>query len=314
MYARSDDAAHWRDPRLMPGNPRRSFHFVPGGQEKMFSKALASNADVLILDLEDAVSVDRKDEARQEVASWLGSADFGSKLSVVRVNPLNSPWGKADLDAIVAVAPHALLLPKVSSATDVNAVARQITRHENSHSIKEGSIELLLVATETPGAVLNLRSLTSCPRVRGMTWGAEDLSAAIGASRSRSDTGDYLPLFEYARHQTLLTCASAGIQPIDTVWVDIKDTAGLLRECRQAHQMGFTGKVTIHPNQVDAVNEAFTPTESDVEYAAALLTAADSAASEGRGAFAFRGEMIDAPHITRAQATLARADATGAKP
>ncbi len=280
----------------------------------MFAKALVSNADALILDLEDAVSEDQKDDARSEVVSWLRDADFSSKLRIVRINPLNTPWGRTDLQAIMASPPHAVLLPKASSIMDVNAVARQLTRLENSHGIDEGSVELLLVATETPDAVLNLRSLTDCPRVRGMTWGAEDLSAAIGASRSRASDGEYLPLFELARQQTLLNCVAAGIQPIDTVWVDIKNTAGLKHECQQARWMGFTGKVTIHPNQIDIVNEAFTPSESDVEYAQALLAAADAATAEGRGAFAFRGEMIDAPHLTRARSTLTRANISGAKP
>ncbi|MCR9277836.1 MAG: CoA ester lyase [Pseudomonadaceae bacterium] len=298
----------------MLANPRRSFHFVPGGQQKMFAKALASNADALILDLEDAVSVDRKASARREVAAWLGDTDFGGKLSIVRINPLNTPWGRADVETVIEASPQAILLPKVSCIADVNAAARLITRHEQGNGIAEGDVELLLVATETPEAVLNIQSLTTCPRVTGMTWGAEDLSAAIGAPRSRTDSGEYLPVFELARQQTLLACAAAAIQPIDTVWVDIKDTAGLAGECQRARWTGFTGKVTIHPNQIDIVNDAFTPSESELEYATALLAKAEAAASEGRGAFAFRGDMIDAPHITRARATLARANITGTTP
>ena len=290
---------------------RRSLHFVPGGNERMLAKALASNADALILDLEDALAIDRKDSGRAEVARWLQDADFGGKQRIVRVNPRTTPWGEADLEAIVPLAPDALLIPKVNHLDELTDLDQRIEALSGS-APQENAIELVLVATETPQGALNIATFPSCARVGGLTWGAEDLSAALGGTRNRDESGQYLDTYRYCRVQTLLSAVAGNVQPIDGVYTDFRDGEGLARECSEARWMGFTGKITIHPNQIDIVNEAFTPTAEEISDAEALLAAKADAEAAGQGAFAFRGEMIDAPHISRAEKLLARAAACGA--
>lgn len=304
MHPRRDDDAAAHMSRL-----RRSMHFVPGANEKMLGKSLATHADSLVLDLEDAVTPDRKDEARDIVAGWLGSVDFGRQERTVRMNPFDTPWGRKDIEVTMRHAPDAYVVPKVSTLAELEAIDTEIRRWEAEYGHPEGGVGLILVSTETPLGALNLPTFTQCGRVIGLSWGAEDLSSAIGAIRNRDAQGNYLPVFAHCRNMTLL-CATAGdVQPIDTVFVDFKDQAGLERECREAAWMGFTGKITIHPNQIEPVNAAFTPSTDDVQRAERLVEAFAEAEAEGRMAFAFEGEMVDVPHLTRAQRLLARARA-----
>jgi citrate lyase subunit beta/citryl-CoA lyase len=169
-----------------------------------------------------------------------------------------------------------------------------------------------VIATETPQAVQNLASLPHAPRVTALTWGAEDLSAALGARRNRGDDGRYLPVFEHCRFATLLAAAAAGVAPLDGVFVDFRDSEGLAGECRDAADMGFTGKMTIHPGQVEIVNAAFTPSPGAVADARELMEAFEANAREGRMAFSFRGEMVDVPHLERARRIVATAEAIAA--
>ena len=286
---------------------RRSLHFVPGGNERMLTKALGTRADSLILDLEDAVTPERKDEARRVVASWLSEADFGTKERTVRMNPLDTPWGHADLEATMATPPDAYVVPKPDTLEELNAIDTELSRLERLHGHPDRGIGLILIAAETPLGALNVPNLPKCPRVQAMSWGAEDLSATLGVPANRDDMGNYLPVYQHCRVITLLSAAAGGVQPIDAVYVDFRDVDGLRVECNEGARLGFTGKISIHPNQIDVINAAFTPTSEQVADAIALIEAFDQAQAEGKMAFTFNGQLVDAPHLNRARAIVERA-------
>ncbi len=286
---------------------RRAVHFVPGANEKMFRKALELPADGLILDLEDAVTPDNKDSARETVTEWLREADFAGRERLVRMNPLDTPWGVEDLEVTMQAPPDAYVVPKARGRNDLEQIDAILSRIETERGLPPGEVTLLVIATETPEGFLNIRELGSGPRVDALTWGAEDLSAAIGARRNRDESGAYLEIFRLARHMTLLAACAAGVQPIDGVFVDIRDLAGLEQECRESAQMGFTGKITIHPGQIEIVNEAFSPSAEEIAESQELLAAFQEHQRAGRMAFAFKGSMVDAPHLTRARTILERA-------
>jgi len=280
---------------------------VPGGNDRMLAKALGSNADSLILDLEDAVTPDRKDELRGVVASWLADADFGAKEKTVRMNPLDTPWGYADLEATMAMPPDAYVVPKPETVEGLNAIDAELSRLERLHGHPDRGIGLILIASETPLGALNVPTLPQCPRVQAMSWGAEDLSATLGVPGNRDEAGNYLPVYQHCRVVTLLSAAAGGIQPIDAVYVDYPDIDGLRAECVEGARLGFTGKISIHPSQIDVINAAFTPAAEHVAEALALIEAFDQAQADGRMAFTFNGRMVDAPHLSRARALVERA-------
>jgi citrate lyase subunit beta/citryl-CoA lyase len=182
---------------------------------------------------------------------------------------------------------------------------------EREYGYPPGEVKLVVIATETPQGLLNIRDFGSCPRVDALSWGAEDLSASIGARRNRDEQGQFLEVFRYARIMTLLAATAAGVQPIDTVFVDIRDTEGLRRECQEGAWMGFTGKITIHPSQIDLVNEVFSPSPEDIAESQELLVAFEENRKAGRMAFSFKGQMVDVPHLTRARTILERARLAG---
>jgi citrate lyase subunit beta/citryl-CoA lyase len=286
---------------------RRSVHFVPGANEKMLLKSLSTDADSLVLDLEDAVTPDRKADARKVIAGWLADVDFGRQERTVRMNPLDTPWGLEDLRVTMVNPPDAYLVPKVRTLKDIETIDAELSRLEASYGHPRGGVRLILVSTETPLGVLNLPTFTQCSRVTALSWGAEDLAAAIGARRNRDENGEYLEVFKYCRIQTLL-CATAGdVQPLDTVYVDIRNVDGLRRECQLSAWMGYTGKITIHPDQIPIVNEMFSPSTDEIAEAQELVDAFVVAQREGRMAFSFKGQMVDVPHLTRAKTILERA-------
>jgi len=285
---------------------RRSLHFVPGANEKMLQKSLDTRADGLVLDLEDAVTPDRKASARETVSNWLKDVNFGHQERVVRINPLRTPWGRDDLRSTMRHPPDAYLVPKVSTLAELEELDTLILQYEKQYDHEFGKVGLILVSTETPRGALDLPQFPECPRVISLSWGAEDLSAAIGASRNRSPDGQYLEVFRYCRTMTLLSATAAGVQPLDTVFVDIKDHAALRQESLESAWMGFTGKITIHPAQIDIVNEAFTPASEVVATAQRLVEAFAVEEKNGRMAFSFEGQMVDVPHLVRAQRVLAR--------
>jgi citrate lyase subunit beta / citryl-CoA lyase len=290
---------------------RRAVHFVPGANEKMLQKSLALPADSLVLDLEDAVTPENKDSARETVTQWLKRVNFGRQERMVRMNPLDTPWGVRDLEVTMQGRPDSYLVPKVRTKDDLFKIDTILSRMEREYNYPPGEVKLVVLATETPQGLLNIRDFGACPRVDALSWGAEDLSAAIGARRNRDEHGQFLEVFRYARIMTLLAATAAGVQPIDTVFVDIRDTEGLRRECQEGAWMGFTGKITIHPSQIDVVNEVFSPSPEDIAESKELLAAFEENRQAGRMAFSFKGQMVDVPHLTRARTILERARQAG---
>ena len=286
---------------------RRSIHFVPGGNERMLNKALDLAADSLILDLEDSVTPDRKGIARDEVCDWLANADFKNQEKLVRINPMDSEWGREDLEAVLQHRPDGIVLPKVLDLKAVHAVDQLIINQEKIAGADYSDIKLLLIGTEMAAAVFNLAQMVNHERVDGVTWGAEDLSVSLGARAKRDEQGNYLEVFSFVRSMCLLAAVAAKVQPVDAVYVDIKNTVGLAKECKTAADMGFTAKLTIHPDQIDIVNEAFTPSAAEIEAATALVAAFEEHEALGAMAFKFDGEMVDVPHLKRAQQVLALA-------
>lgn len=286
---------------------RRSIHFVPGGNEKMLNKALGLAADSLILDLEDSVTPDRKGIARDEVCDWLANANFKNQEKLVRINPMDSEWGREDLEAVLQHRPDGIVLPKVLDLKAVHAVDQLIINQEKVAGADYSDIKLLLIGTEMAAAVFNLAQMVNHERVGGVTWGAEDLSVSLGARAKRDEQGNYLEVFSFVRSMCLLAAVAAKVQPIDAVYVDIKNTEGLAKECKTAADMGFTAKLTIHPDQIDIVNEAFTPSVAEIDAATALVAAFEEQEAKGAMAFKFDGEMVDVPHLKRAQQVLALA-------
>src|SRR6058998_3315385 len=303
--AQRDDA---QEERLTVARPRRSLHFVPGGNDRMLAKALTLPADGLILDLEDAVAPDRKAVTRGAVREWLGRKDFGGRERWVRMNPIATGLGQADLEETIAARPDGYVVPKPGCAADIREIVRILDRLEQRHGIPTGATRLTLIATETPEGLLNIREIaTASPRTVAISWGVEDLGAAMGLGRVRDAGGRYLDIPRYARVMCAVAAAAAGVEALDTVYTDIADLAGLRRECEDAVAMGFTGKISIHPNQIAVINEVFTPAKEAVDEARELVALFEDHAKRGIYAFTFRGRMVDAPHLARARKLLARA-------
>jgi citrate lyase subunit beta / citryl-CoA lyase len=291
---------------------RRSLHFVPGGQEKMIAKALTLPADGLILDLEDAVPPPLKPATRPIVRRWLESLDFGGRERWVRMNPIFTEHAIADLEETIAARPDGYIVPKPRSAEDVRRVVAQLERLEEKHGLPFGSTRLILIATETPEGLLNIGEIAAASkRIDAISWGIEDLSAAMGLPRVRDEAGRYLDIPRYARVMCAVAASAAGVEALDTVYTDIPDLEGLRRECRDGVAMGFSGKISIHPNQIEVINQEFTPSKADGEDALALIAAFEEHAKKGAGAFTWKGQMMDQPHLTRAKKIADRARRAG---
>jgi citrate lyase subunit beta/citryl-CoA lyase len=291
---------------------RRSLHFVPGGNERMIAKALTLPADGLILDLEDAVAPDRKAATRPVVRGWLERLDFGGRERWVRMNPIYSEHGETDLEETIAGRPHGYVVPKPRHAGDIRRIAAALDRLEQRHGLPWGSTRLVLIATETPEGLLNIREVAAAsPRIVAVSWGVEDLSAAMGLPRTRDAEGRYLDIPRHARVMCAVAAAAAGVEALDTVYTDIGNLDGLRHECEEGVAMGFTGKISIHPAQIEVINSLFTPSRADAEEAAALVSAFEEHARLGAGAFAWKGQMMDMPHLTRARKILERARHAG---
>ncbi|TFI56428.1 CoA ester lyase [Sphingomonas parva] len=275
----------------------RSLLFVPGDRPDRMEKALGSGADALILDLEDAVAPAAKPEARRAVAAFVAANPSASLW--VRINPLDGPEAERDLDALVSARPDGIVLPKAEGGVSVDALARRLTERGNA------TARILAIATETPAAMFQLGSYGGAKRLAGLTWGAEDLPAAIGASTSREEDGSYTPPYQLARSLCLFGAAAAGVAPIETVYPTFRDLDGLAAYAQRARRDGFTGMMAIHPAQVPVINQAFTPTADEIAHARAVVAA--FAAQPGAGALSLDGRMIDRPHLVQAQRILAAA-------
>lgn len=291
---------------------RRSLHFVPGGQEKMIVRALTLPADGLILDLEDAVPPLLKPATRPIVRRWLETLDFGGRERWVRMNPVFTEHAAADLEETITGRPDGYVVPKPRTAADVRRVAAQLDRLEGKHGLPFGSTKLILIATETPQGLLNIGDVAAAsPRIAALSWGIEDLSAAMGLPRVRDEAGRYLDIPRHARVMCAVAASAAGVEALDTVYTDIADLEGLRRECRDGVAMGFGGKISIHPGQIEVINQEFTPSKSDAEAALVLIAAFEEHAAKGAGAFAWKGQMMDQPHLTRAKKIAERARRAG---
>jgi citrate lyase subunit beta/citryl-CoA lyase len=280
----------------------RSLLFVPGDRPERFAKAAASGADAIILDLEDSVSLANKDAARHAIADYLSGAR--EVFTLVRVNPLDGHLTAADVAAIIAARPDAIMLPKAEGAPSI----AQLDLLLRSEGAADASLPPILpIATETAAAIFTLGSYRETKdRLLGLTWGAEDLPAAIGATTSREADGSYTAPYDVARALTLFAAHAAGVAAIDTVFPAIKDEAGLAAYAARARRDGFTGMMAIHPAQVEAINAAFTPSVDEVGRAQAIVDA--FAANPGVGVLQIDGKMVDAPHLKQAKHILSLAD------
>lgn len=285
----------------------KSLLFVPGDSEKKMAKALATAASAVILDLEDAVAVDRIDIARGMVNEFLASHRDRSRQQLwVRVNPLDGPLALADVVGVVRGGPDGIILPKIESADDIVTLDRYLTALEARDGVAPGSIRIIPVATETPHAMFAIGSYRGVSaRLAGLTWGAEDLSTAVGASTNRLDSGEYEFTYQLARSLCLLGATTAGVQAIDTITPDFRDRERLVREVRISRRAGFTGKIAIHPDQVDGINAGYAPDDEEVRHATAVVDAFERAG--GAGAVQLEGKMLDKPHLTQALRVLALA-------
>ncbi|HYG29038.1 MAG TPA: CoA ester lyase [Allosphingosinicella sp.] len=273
----------------------RSLLFVPGDRPDRMEKALGAGADALILDLEDAVAPSAKPEARRAVHGFL---DANPQANLwVRINPLDGAEADRDLDAVLSARPNGIVLPKAEGGASVAELARRLTERGNA------TAQILAIATETPAAIFQLGTYGGAKRLAGLTWGAEDLPAAIGASTSRDEEGRFTPPYELARSLCLFGAAAAGVAPIETVYPAFRDLEGLAAYAARARRDGFTGMMAIHPAQVPAINGAFTPSEQEIAHARAVVAAFE--ANPEAGALSLDGRMIDRPHLVQAQRILA---------
>lgn len=285
----------------------RSLLFVPADSARKLAKGLASAADALILDLEDSVAAENKDQARQMAAAALaGQRDTSGPLLLVRINPADSGRLQDDLAAVAPGRPDAIVLPKCQSGDEARHLGEQLATLERANGLDEGSIALLPIVTETAASLFAMGTYAGVgARLMGLTWGAEDLSAALGATAVRDDNDCLTGPYALARSLTIVGARAAGVEPIDTIRQDFRDDAALGRECAAAARDGFTGKLAIHPGQLAIINAAFTP--SDEEIAAAQRVVGAFADAPGQGVVALDGTMLDRPHLVRAQGLLARA-------
>jgi citrate lyase subunit beta/citryl-CoA lyase len=279
--------------------------FVPGDSEHKFAKASGIGADALILDLEDAVAPPRKALAREMVKSLLnGPARDWAFL--VRINPLGSGLTLEDLAAIVRPGLDGILIPKVNGIADIELISNYVEVLEVATGVTPGHVKLLVVATETPAAMIGFASYaTPSRRLVAMTWGAEDLGAALGALSNKEADGSWTFPYQVARAQCLFAAGAAGVAALDTLYGDFRDEKGLAESCRIARRDGFVGRIAIHPAQVATINECFTPSEADLAHARRVVAA--FAAQPAAGTLGIDGKMYDMPHLIAAKRALASA-------
>jgi citrate lyase subunit beta/citryl-CoA lyase len=277
----------------------RSYLFVPADSERKIKKAADVGADALILDLEDSVAPEARPAAREMCREFL--ANLGRAW--IRINPIDSEDAAADLEAIVPAAPEGIILPKASGANDIARLAAMLDAMEKASGLNIGQTRVLPICTETPAAVFALGEYAgSSKRLAALTWGAEDLSAALGASTNRAEDGSWLPPYELARSLCLMAAGAAEVPAIDTVFTDFRDHEGLATYAASARRDGFSGMLAIHPAQVDIINRAFVPTAAELEQANRIVALFE--ANPGAGTLGLDGRMIDRPHYLQAQRIL----------
>ncbi|MEM1038642.1 MAG: CoA ester lyase [Pseudomonadota bacterium] len=288
----------------------RSALFIPGDSERKLAKGLGSGADCLLIDLEDSVALDNKPQARSVAFDFLKttSKEQTRPLLYIRINAFDTGLSDDDLAAVMPGKPDGILLPKSEHGKEVTKLDSLLRVHEAENGLDDGSTRIIAIATETAAGTLQAGTYGRCSRrLAGLTWGAEDLSADIGALARRRPDGTYRDPYRFARVQALLGAVAAGVQPIDTVYPDFRDEDGLAEECSEAAVDGFTAKMAIHPAQIAIINAAFTPSKQAVAEAERVVAAFEAAGNPG--VLALDGAMLDRPHLRKAQSLLARAAA-----
>jgi citrate lyase subunit beta/citryl-CoA lyase len=288
--------------------PMRSWLFVPGDSEKKLAKVASCGADVVIVDLEDAVAPQAKAMARGLTREWLTAQRRAAPAAQlwVRINALDTPLWRDDVDAVLAAAPDGLMVPKASGPAQLQRLGGELHDREQRLGLTRGATRLLPLVSETPAAALGIAdyAAVTLPRLVGLTWGAEDLSAALGASRKRDAEGRWTDTFRMVRAQVLLAAHACHVAPIDTLHADFRDLAGLERAARESHADGFAGMLAIHPDQVPVINTAFMPSEEEIAEARRIVAA--FSAAPGAGALQLEGRMLDQPHLEQARRLLER--------
>ena len=287
----------------MAGSNARSWLFAPGDSERKMEKATAGTADIVLLDLEDAVAEGEKPKARSMVAAFLTANARERQRLWVRINPIQGPHGLADLVAIVGSRPGGIMLPKSRGRADAELLDHYLTALEAAAGTECGTTQVIVLVTETADAMFTTGSYGGAARVVALTWGAEDLADALGASANRDEDGSYGFTYQLARSLCLVGATAAGVSAIETIHGDFRDEAGLRKRATEVRRAGFRGMLAIHPAQVDVINEAFTPGTEELARAQEIVDL--FAANPGVGAIGHKGAMLDRPHLARAQALLA---------
>ena len=287
----------------------RSWMFVPGHRQKMIDKALGLNADAIMLDIEDGVAPNEKDTARKNIAESLGrEKEPGTPARYVRINAIGHPRMDADLQAVVRPGLEGLVCPKVDTVDEVRKVDALLNDKEAQNKLPKGSVKLL-IAIESPTGLLNAPAIAAAsPRIVGIIFGAEDFGREIGLPTVRE--GEARDLI-YARSSIVVAAAAAHVQAVDGVWVDLNDGQGLLGFAKQSRRLGFSGMSCIHPSQVEAINQTFSPTAEEIDYCQKVLHAFEEANARGDGSIAFGGQLIDRPIVERARRTVEMAKSLG---
>jgi citrate lyase subunit beta / citryl-CoA lyase len=288
----------------------RSLLFIPADDEKKLGKGAASGADVLLIDLEDSVASARKPAARDIAAAFIRAtkALAARPLLYVRVNAMPTELTGADLDAVMAAAPDGIMLPKCQSGTDLQLASSMIAVREAENDLPDGSTRIIAIATETAASLFHMGTYAGASRrLAGLTWGGEDLSADVGAEANRDAAGAWTDPYRLARSLCLFGSAAAGVAAIDTVYTNFRDMDGLRAETEAGRRDGFTARMAIHPAQVPVINAVFTPTPEAVDRARKIVALFRD--NPGLGVVGLDGEMLDMPHLRRAERILAQAGA-----
>ena len=280
----------------------RSWLFAPGDSEKKMTKAMEGSADIVLIDLEDAVAPESKAAARPMVHDFIKANPGHRHRLWVRINPFDGPHTLHDLAAIMPSNPGGIMLPKVYGRADVDKLDHCLSALEVAHGIEEGSTPVIVLITETAEAMFHTGDYKGAPRVVALTWGAEDLADSIGAQSNKDESGAYTFTYELARSMTVLGAATAGVTAIETITADFKDLDALRLRATRVRRDGFKGMMAIHPAQVDVINDAFTPSEAEIAEAQEIVDI--FAANPGVGAIGWKGAMLDRPYLSRAQQLL----------
>lgn len=283
----------------------RSWLFAPGDSERKMAKALEGAADIVLLDLEDAVAAENKSLARRLVHDFLIANASARARIWVRVNPLDGPHTLDDLVAIMPARPGGIMLPKVYGRQDADLLDHYLTAFEAAQGIERGSTPVIILATETAEAMFHTGDYKGTPRLAALTWGAEDLADSVGANANKKPDGSYSFTYELARSLTLLGAATAGIPAIETICADFKDMDGLRARAEQVRRDGYRGMLAIHPAQIEVINAAFTPSAEEIAEAQEVIALFE--ANPGVGTIGWKGGMLDRPYLSRAQQLLAQA-------